>query len=139
LMRRPLLLAAERAIDARMPTLRADPDLREALRLYHRGEGVALPAPTSSAERDRQVSLQRNLAFHLTRTNVPPSGVLAQMREEAQATHQEMMEFIKDQPQAAAEMEQAIKGLLWNTGVLFAGGILRPWSMRALEECINDW
>lgn len=139
LMRRPLLLAAERAVDARMPTLRADPDLREALRLYHRGEGIVLPAPTSSAERDRQVSLQRNLAFYLTRTNVPPSGVLAQMREEAQAMHRETMESIRDRPEMKAEMEQAIKGLLWNTGVLFAGGILRPWSMCALEECITHW
>jgi len=138
-MRRPLLLAAERTIDAHMPALRQDPDLREALRLYHRGEGIMLPAPRSSAERDRQVSLQRELAFYLTRTNVPPSGVLAQMREEAQVTHREMMASISDRPELAEEMQQAIKGLLWNTGVLFAGVILRPWSMRALEECISHW
>ena len=139
LMRRPLLLAAERAVDGYLEELRADPDMREALRRYHCGEGITLPGPTSSKERDRQTRVLRLLAFYLMRNNVPSGGVLAQLREEARTTHAEAIRVAGTGEQALKKVESAVKGLLWNTGVLFAGGVLRPWSMKALDECIAHW
>ena len=146
LMRRPLLLAAERKIDAHLPRLRADPQVQAALRAYHRGEGLVFSAPASSADRDARTRVVRQLAFYLTQTNVPPGGVLAQMREEALTTHEEVVATVgaaiggeEVNEDDVAAVERAMKGLLWNTGVLFSGGILRPWSMKALEECLVDW
>lgn len=146
IMRRPLLLAAERTVDTHLPLLHADPQIQAALRAYHRGEGLEFNAPRSSAERDARTRVVRQLAFCLTRTNVPPGGVLAQMREEAAATYQTVVEEMKETKGTdemnevdVAAVARAMKGLLWNTGVLFAGGILRPWSMSALEGCIMDW
>ncbi|KIJ25699.1 hypothetical protein M422DRAFT_77064 [Sphaerobolus stellatus SS14] len=107
LIRRPLPLGAERNMELRLRALRQDPDLRIALRRYHRGEGIVFPVATSSAEHKAQ-------------------------RVEAQTTLQLMASH-------GSGGEEAVKGLLWNTGVLFAGGILRPWSMRSLGEVIESW
>lgn len=136
LIRRPLLLAAERAVESYMVQLRGEPDVHEALRRYHCGEGIRFPGPKTSKERDGQTRLLRLLAFYLTRANAPAGSVLAQLREEARATHAEAVVAVGD---TGKGVESAVKGLLWNTGVLFAGGVLRPWSMKALEECVALW
>jgi anaphase-promoting complex subunit 1 len=92
LMWRPLLLAAECNSDAHLPQLCADPQVQAALRAYHCGEGVAFGAPMSSAERDARMRVVRQVVFYLMRTNMPPGGVLAHLREEVQATHGEILE-----------------------------------------------
>lgn len=131
LMRRPMLLAVERDLELRSRALKQDPDLRIALRRYHRGEGVVFPRATTSAEHKAQKILLRKLAFYLTRTNVPPPGVLERMKAEAETTLTLLAEH--------GDGKDAIKGLLWNTGVLFAGGVLRPWSIRSLDEVLESW
>ncbi|KAF8515724.1 hypothetical protein BU17DRAFT_51474 [Hysterangium stoloniferum] len=135
LMRRPLLLAAERTLDLKLRALRACTDLREALRSYHHGMGIMLPQPSTYTEHRAHCEMLRNLGFYLTRTNIPPAGVLERMKAETEQTILLLQANAKGQPMG----EDAVRGLLWNTGVLFAGGILRPWSMKALDEVVESW
>ncbi|GJJ10443.1 hypothetical protein Clacol_004669 [Clathrus columnatus] len=144
LMRRPLLLAAERDLELRMRDLRQNDnngDLKEGLKRYHCSEGLSLRTPVTANDYKAQKELLRNLGFFLTRTNIPPPSVLQRMRIEAEATSASLLQAAQAIPgkNANAMGEEAVLGLLWNTGVLFAGGILRPWTIKALREVRESW
>ncbi|PPQ69054.1 hypothetical protein CVT24_000097 [Panaeolus cyanescens] len=140
LVRDTTVLAALHAVDQRLEDVRSTQDFKEHLGHYARGEPMPEVVDNGVDGVTRGETMDRNLAWYLSRNSVPVSNILTILRSLANEAHANCLgRPAPDGTMDSGNLDNAIKEVLHTTGTKMTASLGTGWSVRSLDEVIESW